>query len=198
MKGPKIEKVGGDASARRYYRIKAEERSYILCKDETLSGPENNNLFRNVQKILKSYDIPVPELYDTNLDSSMVLEQDLGDDTLLKMLSSYHDSKKELEIYKSILKIMIKIHTIDSSNHRKEKFTKVLIGGAMANTFLLAEGNEIGLSMHEKKMIKHSYEMLNRFKEKMLFPLDFIVTNKVRNLTMNSFIWVNTMGSKYF
>ena len=123
--GPKIEKVGGDASARRYYRIKAEERSYILCKDETLSGPENNNLFRNVQKVLKSYDIPVPELYDTNLDSSMVLEQDLGDDTLLKMLSSYHDSKKELEIYKSILNIMIKIHSIDSSNHRKEKFTKV-------------------------------------------------------------------------
>ena len=139
--GPKIEKVGGDASARRYYRIKAEESSYILCRDETLSGPENNNLFCSVQKILKSYDIPVPELYDTNLDSSMVLEQDLGDDTLLKMLSSYHDSKKELEIYKSILNIMIKIHTIDSSNHRKESFTKI----SFDNYLISNERNGIGL-----------------------------------------------------
>ncbi|MEE2695034.1 MAG: phosphoglycerate kinase [Pseudomonadota bacterium] len=64
-----------------------------------------------------------------------------------------------------------------------EKFTKILIGGAMANTFLLSEGNEIGLSMHEKKMVKFSKEMTNRFKEKILLPLDFIVTNTTETET---------------
>ncbi len=123
---PKIVKVGGDASARRYYRIKTEENSYILCKDESSSGPENNSLFCNIQKILKSYNIPVPELYEANLNSSMILEQDLGDRTLLKVLPDFHGGKEELETYKSILNIMIKIHTIDPVNHEEENFTKLL------------------------------------------------------------------------
>ena len=123
---PKIEKVGGDASTRRYYRIKTEEESYILCKDESLSGPENNNLFCNIQKLLKSYDIPVPELYDAKLNSNMVLEQDLGDRTLLRALPDFHGDQEELETYKSILNIMIKIHTIDPTNHKEENFTKLL------------------------------------------------------------------------
>ncbi|MBG07599.1 MAG: hypothetical protein CME68_02505 [Halobacteriovoraceae bacterium] len=123
---PKIEKVGGDASTRRYYRVKTEENSYILCKDESLSGPKNNDLFCKTQKILKSYNIPVPELYDANLSSSMILEQDLGDETLLKRLSSFHNNKDEFEAYKLILNIMIKIHTIDPKEHSKENFTKLL------------------------------------------------------------------------
>ena len=35
-----------------------------------------------------------------------------------------------------------------------EKYSKVLVGGAMANTFLLANGHEIGNSLHEKKNVK--------------------------------------------
>lgn len=123
---PKVEKIAGDASSRRYYRIKMKEASYILCKDDSSSGSENNDLFCSVQKALKSYDIPVPELYDVDLSSGMILEQDLGDDTLLKTLSGYHGSKKELDTYKLILNIMIKIHKIDPNDHGKENFTKLL------------------------------------------------------------------------
>ena len=34
---PKVEKLE-DASSRTYYRVKTEESSYILCKDDSISG----------------------------------------------------------------------------------------------------------------------------------------------------------------
>ncbi len=58
------------------------------------------------------------------------------------------------------------------------KFSKVLIGGAMANTICCAQGYEIGVSLYEKKMIKFSNKIIEKFGDKILLPLDFIVTNK--------------------
>ena len=59
-----------------------------------------------------------------------------------------------------------------------DKFSKVLIGGAMANTLNLAQGYEIGMSMCEKRMIKISDEILKQFSDKIILPEDFIVTDK--------------------
>tara|TARA_B100000963_G_scaffold359952_1_gene388894 strand:- start:1595 stop:2788 length:1194 start_codon:yes stop_codon:yes gene_type:complete len=59
-----------------------------------------------------------------------------------------------------------------------EKYSKVLIGGAMANNLLLAKGNDIGESVYEKKMIKLSQEIYDQYKKKLLIPVDAIVTNK--------------------
>ena len=59
-----------------------------------------------------------------------------------------------------------------------DKFSKVLIGGAMANTLNLAQGYEIGTSMCEKRMIKISDEILKQFSDKIILPEDFIVTDK--------------------
>ncbi len=59
-----------------------------------------------------------------------------------------------------------------------DKFSKVLIGGAMANTLNLAQGYEIGMSMCEKRMLKISDEILKQFSDKIILPEDFIVTDK--------------------
>ena len=48
-------------------------------------------------------------------------------------------------------KISTKLKIID---FYAKNYSKVIIGGAMANTFLLALGNEIGESLHEKKWLK--------------------------------------------
>lgn len=59
-----------------------------------------------------------------------------------------------------------------------QKFSKLLIGGAMANTLCFSQGHEIGISMYEKKMIEFCKDIIKSYKEKILLPIDFIVTDK--------------------
>ena len=59
-----------------------------------------------------------------------------------------------------------------------KKFSKVLIGGAMANTVLYAKGIDIGTSLHEKRMAQFCDDLMQEFKEKIILPVDAIVIDK--------------------
>ena len=59
-----------------------------------------------------------------------------------------------------------------------KKFSKVLIGGAMANTVLYAKGLNIGASLHEKRMSQFCDDLIKEFKEKIVLPIDVIVVDK--------------------
>ncbi len=59
-----------------------------------------------------------------------------------------------------------------------KKFSKVLVGGAMANTILYAKGIDIGKSLHEKRMTQFCDNLIKEFREKILLPTDVIVTDK--------------------
>ena len=72
-------------------------------------------------------------------------------------------------------KISTKLKIID---FYAKNYSKVIIGGAMANTFLSALGNEIGDSLHEKKMIKTATDLLSIYGDKILLPKDVVVTSK--------------------
>jgi len=61
------------------------------------------------------------------------------------------------------------------------KFSKIIVGGAMANTFLKAMEIEIGCSLYEKSMIKIAKEFLEKYSNKILLPDDVIVENKKTN-----------------
>ena len=72
-------------------------------------------------------------------------------------------------------KISTKIRLIE---FYAKKFSKVLVGGAMANTILYAKGIDIGKSLHEKRMTQFCDDLMKEFKEKILLPTDVIVTDK--------------------
>lgn len=55
-----------------------------------------------------------------------------------------------------------------------EKADSVLIGGAVANTFLKAEGQEVGKSLVDEEMIEKCKEIMAKFKEKIHLPIDFV------------------------
>ena len=59
-----------------------------------------------------------------------------------------------------------------------KKFSKVLVGGAMANTILYAKGVNIGISLHEKRMAQFCNDLIKEFKEKIILPVDAIVIDK--------------------
>ncbi len=55
------------------------------------------------------------------------------------------------------------------------------IGGAMANTFLLAQGHDIGRSLCEREMVGHAKEILQAAKKhkcRVVLPVDLVVTER--------------------
>ena len=116
-----IEKLTGDASTRRYYRVTCPKKSYVVCLAEPT---ENDSDFVEVQKVLHSNQIRVPHLYDTNLEKGYLLEEDLGDQTLLKRLASIDSADEEYEHYEKVVDALIKIHQIDAAKYQDAPFAK--------------------------------------------------------------------------
>jgi phosphoglycerate kinase len=63
-----------------------------------------------------------------------------------------------------------------------EKVDNIIIGGAMANTFLAAQGLEVGTSLFEKDMTKIATAILKQAKDKncrIVLPIDVVVASKL-------------------
>ena len=89
---------------------------------------------------------------------------------LKKIISSSSSSNSVAVLGGS--KVSTKLHIIEFV---LRKFSKVLIGGAMANTFLSAKGIKTGNSMIEKTMIKKAKEILENSDDKLILPDDVVV-----------------------
>jgi 3-phosphoglycerate kinase len=66
-------------------------------------------------------------------------------------------------------KIADKIGVIDNLAQRVDK---ILIGGAMANTFLAAEGQEMSKSLYEPEVLGLAKEYLKKYRNKIILPED--------------------------
>lgn len=60
-----------------------------------------------------------------------------------------------------------------------KKADKVLIGGAMSYTILKAEGEDIGNSLFEEGYLATAKELLTQNKDKLLLPVDHVVSQKI-------------------
>ncbi|MED5273228.1 MAG: phosphoglycerate kinase [Pseudomonadota bacterium] len=97
--------------------------------------------------------------------------------TVSKFLSS--KNKKKLAIIGGA-KISTKINLI---NNLLKNVNAIVIGGAMANTFLLAQGKRIGKSLSEKTMIKTAKKIMSnasRKKCKIILPVDAVVASNLK------------------
>ena len=76
-------------------------------------------------------------------------------------------------------KISTKIELLDNLSNKVEY---LIIGGAMANTFLSAQGYGIGISLTEKKMIHTAEKIIQELKYKkceLVLPLDIVCANSL-------------------
>lgn len=62
-----------------------------------------------------------------------------------------------------------------------KKADYILIGGAMAFTFLKAAGFSIGSSLCEKEEISFCAQMLNKYPEKIILPIDIVTAKEIKN-----------------
>ncbi len=107
-----VDKLTGDASTRRYYRIFTNRNSYVVCLDNPFNDEIEKHPFLSVQQFLAENDIPVPEILDHNLSRGYSLQEDLGNKTLLLHLSTLQSREEEFEIYKKIVDQLIVLHRI--------------------------------------------------------------------------------------
>ena len=105
-----IEKIKGDASSRKYFRVITEDCSYVVC----LCDQKAFDSFTLLHKVFKSNNIPVPRIFDQDLKRGYLLQEDLGDSTLLDYLQ-YLDEGQEFEIYKKVLDKLAMIQRVDAS-----------------------------------------------------------------------------------
>ena len=79
-----------------------------------------------------------------------------------------------------------------------ESFNTLIIGGAMANTFLLAQGYDVGKSLVEKYLINDAIDILNKskkFKTKIILPIDLVCSNEINDSKNINIVDINNVES---
>jgi aminoglycoside/choline kinase family phosphotransferase len=110
-----IDKLTGDASTRRYYRVVMNDKtSFVVCLDNPVKEELENNFFK-FQKFLYQKNVRVPKIYDFIPSKGYLLEEDLGDTTLLVHLANLSKPDEIEETYKKIIDQLILMHKIDIS-----------------------------------------------------------------------------------
>lgn len=85
--------LSGDASTRRYYRIRNGGRPYVLALYPEPFEPDALT-YLTVHGLLESYGIPTPATVDVDGARGIVLQQDLGDCTLQEELRVCSDGRR--------------------------------------------------------------------------------------------------------
>lgn len=79
--------------------------------------------------------------------------------------------KRPLVVLLGFAKITDKIHAL---THLLTQADKVLLGGAVAFTFLLSQGKEVGLSKVELEQVKLASKLLRKYPKKIALPVDVV------------------------
>jgi N-acetylmuramate 1-kinase len=106
-----INRLAGDASTRRYYRVETTRKSYVVCLDNPIPSG-NSSSFIEVHKVLLENGVQIPQLYDFDPHHGYFLEEDLGDITFLQRAGQINSKEEELSLYQQCIEQLIKIHRI--------------------------------------------------------------------------------------
>ena len=103
-----VHKLTGDASSRKYYRLQTTSANYIACLDQPFS--EQRHPFLEVHQFLQQTGVRVPAIYDCDGPKGLLLEEDLGNNTLLTYGKNF-TPQTELTTYKKCIDIMVKFQS---------------------------------------------------------------------------------------
>lgn len=108
-----VERIPGDASTRRYYRVLAggrDARSYIaMCMEpfSELKHSRDTLPFLVVQKHLRDAGVDVPVVEDLDESQGLILLEDLGDVTLLRRLQEVSNADVERHLYERVIDSLV-------------------------------------------------------------------------------------------
>lgn len=102
----RVQKLAGDASLRKYFRLHLNDKSYVLMLTEPFDAKSYDFLL--VQNFLQVRGIPVPKVLVHDGGRGSILLEDLGDRTMLHELGDRPE--KELELFQSALQLLVDFH----------------------------------------------------------------------------------------
>lgn len=106
----KIREIEGDASKRKYYRVKHNKNTLMIM--DSLLEIRNFNNFIKYTDIFSENKIIIPEIFHINNSKKIIIMQDLGSNLFLEKINN----KNFLKIYKNAIENILKIQEIRKSN----------------------------------------------------------------------------------
>jgi aminoglycoside/choline kinase family phosphotransferase len=117
-----IEKMPGDASTRRYYRIKAfdsnqEIKSLVAMAMEPFDEKGADIPFLAIQRHLTRCGVDVPQVLDFEPSQGFILLEDLGDTTLLRSLQDVSNPEQERAYFEKAIDAIVSLHVSTGPVH---------------------------------------------------------------------------------
>lgn len=199
-----VDKLTGDASTRRYYRLFTDKKSYVVCLDNPITDPEVNHPFVSYQNFLHQSGVRVPQIWDKNLSKGYILEEDLGDVTLLSHLATFKNPKEEYDLYLQVVKQLLDLHSLKKENikqsnlfHLKFDFQKLMDEMDFTLKFFL----RIFLKYQDEDMIARLREELKPVCER-LSSREMVLTHRdfhSRNIMVkeNNYIFIDFQDARW-
>jgi len=164
----KLKSLTGDASFRKFYRY-----NNIIIVDSKKETRKNLLIYDAINKILIKNKIKAPKLISQNYKSKNIQIEDLGNDTIYKIIKK--NNKKKLTYYKKIIKLLNSLQKI------KTKRIKTFLGSIYkvpkySKKILLNEA-KLFLEWYVPKKIKKKNQTL--LKKKLILILKSLI-NKIK------------------
>lgn len=105
-----ITQLAGDASARRYYRVIQDEKTWVLMSWEAFDA--STYPFLSVQRQWNHCHIQVPEIIGVGEKLGVLLQEDLGDLTLERKFWENSRQDASADFYFKTLDELIKVHDV--------------------------------------------------------------------------------------
>jgi aminoglycoside/choline kinase family phosphotransferase len=106
-RGPSVQPLSGDASTRRYFRVRDGELSVVLALYPEPFDAETSS-FRVVRELLAGFELPVPAVLDHDGDRGIFLLEDLGDLTLQQALED-KDQRRRTALYSEAIEQLVRL-----------------------------------------------------------------------------------------
>lgn len=107
--GYRIRKLAGDASLRKYYRISHGGESFVLMHTEPFEASSYDFLL--VCQHLTRCGVPVPKILAIDGVRGSILQEDLGDRTMLHDLGEADSDEKEMALFQQSLSLLALFHS---------------------------------------------------------------------------------------
>ena len=162
-----------------------------LLENVRFNDGEEKNDFNFSESLAKHFDIYVNEAFSVSHRNHASI---VGITRCLPSLAG-NNFIKEIENLDKLLDSPVKLKTaiiggskvstkLKLLNNLIKIFDTLIIGGAMANTFLLAQGFNIGKSLVETDLVNDAKQILNNsnyYKTKVILPVDLVVANSIED-----------------
>ena len=104
----KINPISGDASFRKFFRLKLNKKSKIIILSEK-EKYKNLIVYASINKFLRENKIYAPKLYMHNFSKGIIVIQDFGNNSFFNLLLK---KKHKIIIYRKLVDLLIKIQKI--------------------------------------------------------------------------------------